>query len=483
MAIVPSTSDPVSIWRVFRSAWTLPLDDLNYETSSEALGVHAYRPYARWRQGVVPNIGVFIAKLMRALYEWRPFDWSRYRETRVLVAVGSVNQQRAVAPVVPLLEGANVVTFDRQATGDRYPEALAYLASVGFLPAALARAFCSEGYRRQGYARAFDDYWLTYGYYLASYRLLRRIDPALVLLVNDHSMRFRTLARAARDLDIETAYLPHASVTEGFPPLSFDLAFLDGVDAAEKYDRTADATSAGTAGSAALGTTAFLTGMPRADAARLEARLRTSIQTVGLCVNTLDPTEAVQRFVRDFTATAPGYALVVRPHPGDRRPWASLLGQPVSDAKTETPFAFLDRVDAIVTGPSNIALEAALVNVLPLYMDFAGADRDHYGFVRHGLCVPVEGAADAVAALDAYEPDPSQTVRAKAFCATLGTAFDGRSAELIASLIDEHLNGGIDMSRWRRVPSIAHVVTFELAPLPDEPRPDEPRPDVRSAPR
>lgn len=437
-----------------RRAWLLPIDDLNYETSSEALGIYGYRPMKRLRRGVGPNMVVFIFKLLRALFEWRPFDASIGSGARVLVVVSSINQQRAVEAIVEHLRDVQVIVLDRQASGRRYPEFGAYVFSLPFLPMALAHALRAVGYARIGYAQAFDDYWLTYGYYVALSRLLARTKPELVIVANDHSMRSRTLMRAARDLGVATAYVPHASVSHGFPPLSVDVAFLEGIDTAEKYDML---------GATETTTRVFLTGIARADTARASARLRGEIDTVGVCVNKLDPTQAVQRFVRELTSRTPNRTIIIRPHPSDARDWAALLSLPTSNSRIEAPFDFLDRVDAIVTGPSNIALEAALVNVLPLFIDFAENDRDHYGFVRRGLCRKVATADEVVEILDGTRSWVPPRDALRAYCATVDTPHDGRSAELVAELVAQILGDGIDLSRWQRLPTIGHLAAFELS--------------------
>ena len=440
--------------KVARRVWTLPIDDLNYETSSEALGVYGYRPMRRWRRGVGPNMVVFVFKLFRALVEWRPFDASIGSGARVLVVVSSINQQRAVEAIVGHLREAQVIVFDRQARGRRYPELGAYVLSLPFLPMGLLHALRAVGYARIGYAQAFDDYWLTYGFYAASSCLLARTKPELVIVANDHSMRSRTLMRAARDLGVATGYVPHASVSHGFPPLSVDVAFLEGIDTAEKYDLL---------GKTETTTRVFLTGIARADKARASARLRGAIDTVGVCVNKLDPTQAVQRFVRELTSRTPNRTIVIRPHPSDTRDWTALLSLPTSNSRTEAPFDFLDRVDAIVTGPSNIALEAALVNVLPLFIDFAENDRDHYGFVRRGLCRKVATADEVVEILDSTRDWVPPRDALRAYCATVDTPHDGRSAELVAELVAQMLADGIDLNRWQRLPTIGHLPAFELS--------------------
>jgi hypothetical protein len=431
----------------------LDIVDLNYVTSSEALGVLKYKPPSKWKHGVLANGTSFLAKWVHAsLVAVRAPSWLALGDARVLAAVWSLNQQRAIEPVISGLVGSRLFSLHRKIRGPLFPNAMAYRMSIPFLGHVLKLRRRATGYRRIGFDHAFDKYWLTYGYYRASLIVLRRLRPKLILLSNDHVMETRTLAHAAAQLGIATAYIQHASVTKAFPPLAFKLAFLDGRDAAEKYDQP-------TQGRPRV----FLTGIPRADSARKHVRTRVALRRLGICVNVLDPIDAVSAFVTDLQLAAPHLTIVLRSHPADNRPWGSIFpGLERSDATSEPPFDFLDNVDAIVTGPSNIALEAALVGVRPVFVDFGGLHRDHYGFVERGLCQRVETAEQTLQAFTAKLSSESDSVPLRAYCATIGTTYDGRSSELVQELITEYLSNEIDMSRWRPVSGFAHIDVFEL---------------------
>lgn len=429
------------------------IEDLNYASSSEELGIHALKPPRAHRRGVLVNVGSFILKWLRAAaHGFLAPSWRSLQGTRVLTAVWSQNQLQAVARVVEGLDDARVLSLHRNVPGPRFPEFLAYAASMPFLPELLRLRANATGYRRLGFDYQLDRYWLTFGYYRTALRVLRRLHPRLVVVANDHTMEPRTIQHAASHLGIPTAYIQHASVTREFPPLSFDLAFLDGRDAAVKYDRP-------TSGRPRV----FLTGIPKADAARSRARTRTSLHRIGVCVNALDPIPAVKTFVDELRTLAPTLEIVVRPHPSDLRPWASVIPTAKhSDARSEPSFDFLDVVDAVVTGPSNIALEASLVGVRPVFVDFGGLGRDHYGFVASGLCRRVEGARQALDVLVAEMASTPDIGPLRKYCATVGTNYDGRSAELVRELITEELGEGIDMSRWERAEGFTHVDVYQL---------------------
>jgi len=66
--------------------------------------------------------------------------------------------------------------------------------------------------------------------------LLKRVQPNLVLMSNDHNVPNRALLGVCRVLGIKTAYVQHASVSGRFPALRFDYAFLDGSVARSTYE-------------------------------------------------------------------------------------------------------------------------------------------------------------------------------------------------------------------------------------------------------
>jgi hypothetical protein len=436
------------------AAHGLNVEDLNYASSSERLGIFRLKKPKAWKRGLVVNAATFAGRwLMAARDGLRRPTWKSLTSGGVLAVVWSSNQLQSVTPVLDRLGGVDTLALHRSLKYPLFPEVEAYGASLRYLPRLLRSRAGARGYARYGFEYDLDKYLLTYGYFVTATKVLTALAPRLVLLANDHTMQTRVFEHAAHRMGITTAYMQHASVTGDFPPLAFDLAFLDGSDAAHKYDQPGSE-----------GTRAFLTGVPKVDAHRASARERATVRRIGVCVNVLDPTTDVVRFVEDLRRLAPRVDVLLRPHPSDGRAWAEAVrGIELSDANSEPSFTFLDRVDAVITGPSNIVLEAALVGVRSVYVDFGRLGIDHYGFVERGLCVKADSAEQALALLDPAHGTAVDIEALKAYCATVGTAYDGRSAELVSRLIEEELTGGVDMRRWRQVPGLTHLTAYELA--------------------
>jgi hypothetical protein len=378
------------------------------------------------------------ARQRRSSAEWRSPGCS------VLFVVHSENQFQAVEPVARRLEGS--VVMGDGAPGDTpFPRWRAFPRAL--LPVHLRQLYdtyaSSDPRGRRAIRLRLDDYVLTQGYLSVAREILEASRPRLVVLANDHNMQSRTFLHAARHAGIRTVYLQHASVTERFPPLAFDLSFLDGLDSAHKYAR---------AGSPVVGDV-FLTGIAKADPVRrLAAERRGGVRKVGICVNLLDDTNDVVSAVTTLRELRPELEFTLRPHPRDRRKWERHVDLAVS--RGETSFEFLTEVDAIVSGPSNIILEAGLAGIAPIFLDFSGRGGDNYGFVAAGLCPRATSAVEAASWLS---PSSVAALRERTmtalprYCASAGTRFDGRVGEAIAGLIRQELAGGIDLTAWRRL--------------------------------
>lgn len=434
---------------------SLDIEDLNYLTTAEELGIFNYRRPPSGKRGTLKSLLYYLAKTGRAVpLAFRSPHWKSLKGTQVLAALASRNQLAAVEPILSGLTGAGVLSLNDVVPGPRFPELAAYLRSFPSMSHVLQLNSRAQGYKRTGYQYYLDRYLLTYGYYRTAIKALEELEPELLLLSNDHNMEPRALQQAAAKLGIPTAYVQHASVTHGFPALSFDVAFLDGEDAARKYDLPSPHRAK-----------VFLTGIPKADGARQQHRQRTQLARLGVCVNELDPMDEVLSFMADLRRLRPDLEMVLRPHPRDARTWeVERLGATLSNARSENSFNFLNRVDGIVTGPSNIALEAALVGVRPVFKDFGALGRDHYGFVASGLCQQATTAEEALNLLDPERNPAPLEGPLKQYCATVGTPFDGRSAELVRQLLTEQVAGGIDLARWRLRQDFEHIDVYELRP-------------------
>ena len=118
--------------------------------------------------------------------------------------------------------------------------------------------------------------------------------------------------------------------------------------------------------------------------------------------------------------------------------------------------SFLNQVDVAIAGDSGILLEAALVNVYPIYFDFRKVHLDHYGFEKNGL---VERFTDVNKLLNKLDNLVLEKMnirsKAKQYCESVNTVYDGRSSELASKLINETSEyGRINQKHFKRISNI-----------------------------
>ncbi len=448
------------MWRLLKKATRLDIFDLNFAYTSEEVAKCSRSAPSMRRIGIVWRVVSFFGHLFKQHVDVKHLFNRGRVPGGVLLFAATKNQRSSLAPLVEEIDDAYLAggsSYARVEVEEQFPLLLAYLLSLVFFPMVLLHFWRSSGYHRKTFRFIFDQYWLTYGYYLTANLWLDRRMPTALVVSNDHNMPNRVIVKVAREKQIPSIYIQHASVTDKFPSLSFDYALLEGLDALQKYECAGPSR-----------TKVFLVGMPKMDAYFRNRNASSVVQSVGICTNTLDPLSRVEQLCEKLHTKCSSLYFYLRPHPGDKRDgWESLAkkyGMAFSNSKMEPSFKFLKRVDVVIAGDSNILLEAALMNVYPIYYDFAQTDLDWYGFRRNGLvgyasqpqevCLEVEGLS---------QHKPSVRMKTRQYCATVDTRYDGRSSKLAAEIIRAVASGQeVNMSKWQPVPDVT-LEAYELA--------------------
>lgn len=397
----------------------------------------------------------FFWHLMKSLVNYRFNRFNRLPDGHVIFAFFSKNNWDALLPLHQRMPNSSLLSNKRGEvlTIPMFP---AHLLSLLFLPLLLVRFLQARGYRRKSFRIAFDAYLETYGYYVVCRLLLRSCSPGAVVVSNDHTYSNRVLCAAAHTEGILTFYIQHASVTKNFPPLFFDYALLEGEDAMRKYIR-----------SGSTQTRVFLVGTPKFDAYYASINRSYQLQTIGICTTEYDSLDAMASLCLLLRTNLSDLHVVLRPHPGDQRfdEWESLterVGVSFSNSREEISFRFLQKVDVVVAGETNILLEGALLNVYPIYYDYENIQFDFYGFLRNGLVDTRHTRPDELLAilrsLMTGRPDSRQ--RAKYYCETVDTIYDGHSAELAVQVIEDVLGGSVNLSRWDEITDVEGLKAF-----------------------
>lgn len=267
--------------------------------------------------------------------------------------------------------------------------------------------------------------------------VLMRYQPKLVMVSNDHVPTIRAIAVAAKELDIPTAYIQHASIGSDFPPLIFDLSLLDGREAYNRYAARGLERSG----------TIELVGSAKYDLFAGRINYSTTVRRIGIPYGFYDnPTVVAQTtalLVREF----PAMAVTIRPHPRDIRKRPEMVpndGIRWSLASDENAYEFLAGQDVILSTASGIHLEAALLNVTPLFCVFLAESsqaRDTYGFIQAGLSEVILNTDMLVHKIRQLRVDrPSVRNRAAHFVSGIGTDLEGKSQVLVREAIERLLD-------------------------------------------
>lgn len=423
----------------------------------------------RWQHQILNSthldrIGKFLRRMVGTWVK-RPGKTALLVPGAVFIPAYSINQRRALEPIEQALRERGVATYLSDAPpSDAVLHNQSFWSSlyaVPFFPVVLLRMLTAQGFARRSFAWGFDSYWLAFGAYVALRRWLRKHRTTAVVVSNDHGFWPRVLIAAARAEGVPSAYVQHAPVTKRFPALSMDYALLEGRKSLEIYSAIGPSTAR-----------VFLVGMPRFDQFVDRRNQNTQARTIGLCVALLDEFEALNVLVCHLVQACPDQQFVVRLHPRSAEQsierWRAIceeLKLDYSDSRSEHPFEFLARVDVVIAGGSGIILEAALANVTPIMVALNPDRPDWYGFAADGLC-PLfsnpEEVSDMLSELRQYRP--SVIAKARPYCATLDTPYDGKSAELVAQLIQEIADrSGPDLGNWQQVYQRAELEAYELA--------------------
>jgi|GEM_PF-798524 len=287
----------------------------------------------------------------------------------------------------------------------------------------------------------FDVFCEPYVYLSYFLDLLKKYKPRFVITSNDHNVQNRCLLAAARYLEIKTVYIQHASVSDLFPALRFDYAFLDGQASFECYKKC-EGNSPGEKADFPS-PVIFLSGQKKSMSKRIEGSIR---PYVGFAVNSLiEPCDEIIKVVT-FLADQ-GVNIRLRWHPGqEQKDIDALKNQFVncryvslSDPSVEDVGSFFLQCHTLIAGRSSIHLEAAIMSVKPIYFELIPQEiSDYYGYVASGVA---EQAADLQQLLSMVRSvvHTSQKIpnvnAVRFYSASFGTAWEGREGELVVKTL------------------------------------------------
>jgi len=416
---------------ILRDASHLNVFDANFSFSSEKMN----RLSGTRDRGALPRrrglfrVVAFCCKWGQAFFPRKHLERG-VQKGSILAAYVTNNQYLALKPVVDKIPEASLVEIrgDPALSPDSF---LCRTVSALFFFHALWNVVWATPYQRKAMAYFFDVYWNCYGFYVQSRLYYRFYKPKALLVSNDHSVLPRTLMLAARDAGVPTIYMQHAAVTSMFPPLLFDYAFLEGRVSLMQYLQAGETSSQ-----------IYLAGIPKMDFSAEKVRQRGKVEALGVAINASDNFSHARALLQKLNARYAGKEIFFRPHPALARSFDEMKGfceqeQIVfSNPVEETAGEYLSKLDVLIAGTSSIHLEATLQNILSLYFPLGENRNDAYGFLEFGMVDKCETIEELIEKIDCAEVSyPNVRCRAKAFCATVDTRYDGQSSELIAKTL------------------------------------------------
>jgi len=341
----------------------------------------------------------------------------------------TTNQREALIPLFEALgEKAELISENGDFTDELLPDAYLKAEFLKYSSKLLGWFYAFKGRDREVFRSRYYNFYRRlgqYNYYKNAFEQSRGTVKAYIA-ANDHSGLSQVGFVAARKGGIPTVYIQHASVSEKFPPLSADIAFLDGEDAREKY-LAAGKTS----------TEIHLVGSLKYDPYLKRREIDEQKELVGVCIGMVYH-DVGENFKLCEALEKAGTPFCLRFHPlmdeavqqrfADRR-WE------ISPKDEKAP-DFILRCGSIVSGDSNILLEAIILKRQPIYFASTGMSVDYYGFVRQEICKKAcLSYREVIAQLEEEFDLDYHRQKAKRYHDTLGTENEGKSTDLVLDLI------------------------------------------------
>lgn len=356
--------------------------DANYAWSSPKLNrVSNFKLFIPSnRTGLLKRAALFLFKLLRSCKRPITFN-SKKLSCSVLVYYGSLNQKKALEII---LKKVDCISCSECLKSDvKLSLMQAYIFSLILSPLFTVFIWRNKNtYANSSLKYNLDGYLLSLGLYIYWYLKLKNGKPKLVVMSNDHNPMNRALLYACEDLSIKTLYLQHAPAVEGFPPLDFTYAFLEGQHAKETY-RIKENCNYYFIGSNLI---------------RNNYSVNKSLKkgmigiSTGLISNFLEVEELIKAVNSKLT-------LILRPHPADPRldKWKMLAEKyniRFNNPYIESPKVFFEEISVLVGPMSGLLLEAATQKILPFCFNGQSEVPDWYSLLDNRVCIELNSGVE-----------------------------------------------------------------------------------------
>lgn len=387
----------------------------------------------------------FTFQIIKALFSYKKIISSN---SKIVFFVMSSNNFASINPIFQKLPVGTANMFGDKALNKSVSLFMPIVASsyiaILFFPKLFYDYITSDVINKKRFKQGINDIVLSYPFYYVSFFWFKIVKPMAIVISNDHVYSTRILIHWANIFKVPSFYVQHASVTADFPPLEMSWAFLEGEDAKEKYIKAGSDPSK-----------IELIGIPKLDELYKKINHNTIINTIGIASNGLEPEQSVLGLINFLHANYPHIGLIYRPH---RLQYTSIKYKAdltatlenipqsviVSDPFKEKVTDFLPKIDCLIAGESGIHLEAVLLNVTSIYFFHETEYFDDYGFVKNKLVDIAHNMDELKSMIDGVKSNrPPTRYRAKRYCHTVDSDFDGHATDLAIILLKEKISSKI----------------------------------------
>lgn len=276
-----------------------------------------------------------------------------------------------------------------------FPKFFPILLSCFFLPINLLRILQFDSQTRKRTILFLHEYILESGYNIFFYLFFKFTNPLKIVVANDHVQLTRIVIKKAKLFKINTYYLQNGCITSLFPPLSTDYALLEGnyskdIYKNKNYNKTV----------------IHVIGMTKFDNYKYSINYNKTVKSIGICTTSTSSYMDIKYIINLLLNKFTNLNIYLRPHPTEiiDKKYIDYYENNlinISDSNLVHPFDFLKDVDAIISGNSAILLEAALLNIFPIYyfsdssiLKYNDNHYDRYGFVKNNVACEVNNIED-----------------------------------------------------------------------------------------
>jgi hypothetical protein len=353
----------------------IDLVDLNYDICSKEWK-HLERVYSKYTYPAVLE-GILRA-LLFTLKSLRRINFFVQKES-IIFLVSSHNQNITLSKVADKIDNSvmlGIHTFKLKSLDGYVPSFLFYFIGWIVFPYTVIQLFkVKDRYHKFALKKRLDR-TLVSGPSVFVWKLLFRFwKPRMIVISNDHDHWTRSAVKAAKEIGVQTSYIPHAYTSSTFPELECSYSFLDSETQRHLYKKE------GVTDKGAVQVTG---------AVRYENRIRgveyRKLKGIFICFNLLDSLALIDSILaRSVKETRAKYSIFVKPHPGDSNRFGTIeqlcekyqlkYVSPLDDISN-----FAGQAQVLLAGCSGAHIDALMYGMCPMSLS-SWYEGDYYGLV------------------------------------------------------------------------------------------------------